>query len=322
MAARNLKPKPRDHSAFDLLLSSSSTKDDDNGSVLVQGADVQWIPIDKIKTRSQPRRYFDEQKLRDLADSFTTQGFRGAINVRPIEKDTYELIAGERRFRAATLSGLTKVRCIIDHYTDENALRFALAENLLREDLSKLEEIEGILELIELEHGISKDEAVRLIQSEGHYRNQSRGNVSPSKRFVQIETILTHFGIKVETFRTKYAKGLRLPSDLKQAHLEGKLAFNAALELSKVKDEEGRAGLLRQVLTDRLSFRDIQLKVKKITSETSERKAPDNLPLHRVGYVFNRLKKAKRIKSLSLEQQTMLTKIQNLLETLLQEVEK
>lgn len=322
MAARNLKLKPKDRGAFDLFLSGPSSINDDENHVERDAADAQWLPLSSIKTRLQPRRYFDEQKLKDLADSFSTQGFRGAINVRPLENKTYELIAGERRYRAATIAGLTQVRCLIDHYSDEDALRFALAENLLREDLSKLEEIEGILELIELEHGIPKDETTRLIQSEGHHRNQSRGNVSPSKKFSQIEAILTYFGITVETFRTKYAKGLRLPPELKQAHMEGKLAFNAALELGKIKDNKARGDLLRKVLTEQLSFRDVQFNVKELSSRTSKNKPLDNSSLHRVGNALKRLKKAKGVKTFSLQQQNKLTEIQTILETLAKEVEK
>lgn len=223
MGARNVKPQPKDRGAFDLLLSASANSPDTEPQKGQGSSDAQWIPLGNIKTRPQPRRFFDEGKLTELADSFKVQGFKGAINVRPLGGDTYELIAGERRYRAASIAGLTEVRCLIDDYSEEEALRFALAENLLREDLSKLEEIEGILELIELEHNIPRDKAVWLIQSEGHHRKRSGGSASPSEEFHKIEAILNHFGIALETFRTKYLKGLKLPPELKTAHMEGKL---------------------------------------------------------------------------------------------------
>lgn len=315
-----MKPQPKDRSAFDLFLSSPSTNDEDGQSE--RGSESQWIPLDRIKTRPQPRRYFDEQKLKDLADSFTTQGFKGAINVRPLDGDTFELIAGERRYRAAGLAGLDKVRCFVDDYTDEDALRFALAENLLREDLSKLEEIEGIFELIELEHDIPQDQTIKLIQSEGHHRKQSGGNVSPSEEFLKIEAVLKLFGIKVETFRTKYIKGLSLPSELKQAHLEGRLSFNAALELGKVKDEETRAALLQEALADNLSFREVQEKTRNVVSTSPTKSVPSESPLQGVGEAYKRLKQSKQVKHLNAQQEKKLKKIQSLIESLVEEIEE
>lgn len=323
MSARASKPQPKDRSAFDLLLSSPSSDDDDRQLAGGQGSDAQWIPLEAIKTRIQPRRYFDEQKLRDLADSFKVQGFKGAINVRPLGDGSWELIAGERRYRAAKLAGLEKVRCLIDDYTDEDALRFALAENMLREDLSKLEEIEGILDLIELDHGISRDQAIRVIQSDGHHRKQSGGNVSPTPEFLKIEAILKHFGIKVETFRTKYLKGLTLPPELKDAHMEGRLSFNAALDLGKVKDTKARSALLKESLNGGLSYRDIQQKARGAASSTtsSAKPAASTSPLQGIGEAFKRLKQCKGIKTLTTQQERAARKIQSLIEVLVGEIE-
>jgi ParB family chromosome partitioning protein len=320
MAARNAKPQPKDRGAFDLLLSAAPDNEEE-APVGKGSGDAQWIPLAKIKTRTQPRRFFDQVKLQELADSFKVEGFKGAINVRPLGNDTYELIAGERRYRAASIAGLTEVRCLIDDYTDEEALRYALAENLLREDLSKLEEVEGILELIELEHGIPRDKAIWLIQSEGHYRKQRGGNVSPSDDFLKVEAVLTHFGIKVETFRTKYIKGLNLPVELRNAHMEGKLPFNVALELGRVKDDHVRKTLLQETLTDNLSFREVQEKVRAIKEKRPKQNEDRGSLLQGVGEAFKRLKRAKGIKTPNAQQQKKLAKIQSLIESLLNELE-
>ena len=87
---------------------------------------AQWIALDDIKPGAlQPRQFFSEESLESLAKTFQEKGFRGALNVRPLKDGTYELVAGERRWRAAKLAGLEKVRCLVDNYSDQEALKFA-----------------------------------------------------------------------------------------------------------------------------------------------------------------------------------------------------
>ena len=106
-----------------------------------------------VQSQLQPRQFFAKKSLDSLAQTFKELGFRGAIDVHPLDNDTYEIVAGERRWRAAQRAALKEVRCIIDIYSDEEALEFALMENLRREDLSKLEETEGILNFMKSKIG-------------------------------------------------------------------------------------------------------------------------------------------------------------------------
>ncbi|MEP1079159.1 ParB/RepB/Spo0J family partition protein [Leptolyngbya sp. PL-A3] len=222
---------------------------------------IKLIPIDAIvRNESQPRQYFSEESIESLAASLKKHSFRGAINVRHLDNNTYEIIAGERRWRAAKKAGLTEVPCIIDDYTDEEALEFALVENLQREDLSKLEETEGVLQLIETKFGISREQAITIVRSEGH-PDKSRSNVAPSEEFEHILSVLAAFNIELQTFRTKNLRTLDLPDELKEAHLTQGLSYLSALELSKVKDEETRTALLKEVLAARLSFREVKKRV-------------------------------------------------------------
>ncbi|NEP20305.1 MAG: ParB/RepB/Spo0J family partition protein, partial [Leptolyngbya sp. SIO4C1] len=104
------------------------------------------IPLEKIhRWEDQPRQYFSEKSVSQLAASFRKHGFKGTLVVRPHPtiKDEYQLIAGERRFRAAGEAELVNVLCFIGEFTDDEALDFALGENLHREDLTKLEETLG-----------------------------------------------------------------------------------------------------------------------------------------------------------------------------------
>jgi ParB family chromosome partitioning protein len=260
---------------------------------------IEWIPTKKlVPNPNQPRQYFSQENLDRLAQSFLNQGFKGAINVRPIGSNKYEIVAGERRWRAATQAGLTKVRCIIDEYSDEQALEFALVENLQRDDLSKLEETEGLLRLIEAKLGITSEEAIQLVRTEGHSEKDSRSYVAPREELTQIKELLNTFGIELQTFRTKNLRTLTLPDDLKEAHLTQSLPYYSALELHRIKDDEVRAHLLSVVLKEKLSFRQTKdLVAEEIAKLKGEGKRPavQKKLIARIEHTMKSAKKADHI---------------------------
>ncbi|MBE9108273.1 ParB/RepB/Spo0J family partition protein [Nodosilinea sp. LEGE 07298] len=285
-------------------LAHDTISEEQEEAQLSQGSDnaVQWIPLGSITPGAfQPRQFFSDEGIANLAASFKEQGFRGAINVRPgPDGTTYELIAGERRWRAAKKAGLEKIRCIVDDYTDQEALEFALIENLQREDLSKLEETEGILQLISTKLECSQEAVITLIRTEGHSEKRSRSDVAPDENLVQIEEILSFFGIELQTFRTKNLRTLTLPDEVKKAHLEQGLPYSSALELAKVKDAATRQALLKEVTEGKLSFREVRDRVKAATSKhTGAAAAPDSDGVgdgslfERLDSVAKRAKKAK-----------------------------
>ncbi len=108
--------------------------------------------------RYQPRTRMDPQSIAELADSIKAQGLIQPILVRPVDGDRYEIIAGERRWRAAQLAGLTQVPVVIRPVPDQAALAMALIENIQREDLNPLEEAGGVQRLIE-EFDMTHDDA-------------------------------------------------------------------------------------------------------------------------------------------------------------------
>jgi ParB family chromosome partitioning protein len=108
------------------------------------------IPIAKIKPNArQPRKYFDKDALLELAKSIMQNGILQPLTIRNSEDNMYELIAGERRLRAALMSGLTQVPCIVIEADDNRSAVLSLLENLQRQDLNFFEEAEGIAKLIE-----------------------------------------------------------------------------------------------------------------------------------------------------------------------------
>jgi ParB family chromosome partitioning protein len=114
------------------------------------GGDLRELPLDTIRPgRYQPRSVFDEEKLAELADSIRAQGVVQPVVVRPVEEDMYELIAGERRWRAAQIAGVEHIPAVIRDVPDEVSVAMALIENIQREDLNPLEEATALRRLID-----------------------------------------------------------------------------------------------------------------------------------------------------------------------------
>jgi ParB family chromosome partitioning protein len=123
----------------------------------------QALPLEQIRPgRYQPRTRMDPDALSELADSIRAQGVIQPILVRPAGNDSYEIIAGERRFRAAQIAGLTEVPVVVKPVADEAALAMALIENIQREDLNALEQAHGVHRLIQ-EFGFTHEQAAQAI---------------------------------------------------------------------------------------------------------------------------------------------------------------
>ena len=121
------------------------------------------LPISKVEPRSeQPREYFDQEALEALADSIRQYGLIQPITVRKLDSGYYQIIAGERRWRASRLAGLTEVPVRVSEADDRRTAELALVENLQREDLNPIEEAKGYKLLIE-EYGLTQEDAARSV---------------------------------------------------------------------------------------------------------------------------------------------------------------
>lgn len=121
------------------------------------------LPVASIRPgRYQPRTRMDEHALAELAASIRSQGLMQPVIVRPLERDTFELIAGERRWRAAQMAGLNEIPAVVREVPDEAALAMSLIENIQREDLNPIEEAAGVQRLIQ-EFGMTHDQAADAI---------------------------------------------------------------------------------------------------------------------------------------------------------------
>lgn len=133
------------------------------------------IPIEFVaRSPKNPRRYFDEAELQDLAGSIRQHGIVQPVVVRTIGPDRYEIIAGERRWRAAQLAGLVEIPVIVRDVDDRTALELAIVENVQRADLNPLEEALGYDQLI-AEHGYTQNDLGEIIgKSRSHVANSLR----------------------------------------------------------------------------------------------------------------------------------------------------
>ncbi len=147
-----------------------------------QSNGIRDVPVDRIDANpNQPRLTFDEDTLLELAASITEHGVLQPILVRPGAAGRYQLIAGERRWRAAKIAGLRQIRAIIEEIDDETALEIAIIENLQREDLSPLDEA-LMYERMTTEHGYSlRKLAQKLGKDKGYIENRLRLADAPTE---------------------------------------------------------------------------------------------------------------------------------------------
>jgi ParB family chromosome partitioning protein len=184
----------------------------------------------------QPRTRMDEGALADLAESIKAQGIMQPILVRPLDVTAgrYEIIAGERRFRAAQLAGLAQVPVLVKDVADEHAAAMALIENIQREDLNPLEEAHGVKRLIQ-EFGLTHEQAATAI-------GRSRSATSNLLRLLNLAS-------PVQT--------MLLAGDIDMGHARALLAVDAAIQIQ----------LANQIIAKRLSVRDTEVLVARATKE-------------------------------------------------------
>jgi ParB family chromosome partitioning protein len=279
---------------------------------------TQSLPLSSITLPShQPRRYFDPHKMEQLVQSVKEHGIIEPLLVRLIDKpNTYELVAGERRYRAAQIVGLSEVPVVVRSLSTEEAFQLALIENLQREDLNPVEETEGILQLLAFKLKQSIDEIPKILyrmQNE-QISGKSNGNVTINSEVSIIEEVFSGLGLMSwESFIRNRLPLLNLPNDILEVLYQGKIAYTKAVALSKVKDETQRQNLLAEAITQNLSLAQIRQQIEKAL--TSSKKEPISLK-SRVKETHQRLqktkiwdnpKKRKRLEKLLSEMEALLT---------------
>ena len=222
------------------------------------------LPLDQITLPpTQPRRYFDPQAMQSLVESVKNEGILQPLLVRP-RGEKYEVIAGERRYRAAIEAELTQVPVTIREMTDDQAVHYALIENLQREDLNPVEETEGLLNLLALRLGCDTAEvSSKLYRMENEAKGKITRNVSGKEETETIEQMFTSVGrMNWQSFVRTRLPLLKLPADILDALRAGRLEYTKAKAIAQIKDEAERKALLEDAIASSLSLSQIKERVK------------------------------------------------------------
>ena len=235
------------------------------------------MPLEHIQLpASQPRRYFDPVALQTLAKSIEEKGLLQPLLVRPTESGKFELVAGERRYRAAKELGLADVPAVVRELSDLEAAEVALAENLQREDLNPVEETEGVLQLLALKLMRSREEVVSLLYG---LQNASKGRVTHNVMGNDQETVQAILGsvgrMNWQSFVSNRLPLLKLPEDILQALQEGRLSYTKATLLARLKDAGQRGAMLARTLDEDLSVADLRGAIKQAQASSDENEEAD-----------------------------------------------
>ena len=170
---------------------------------------VKQIKTDQIiANRFQPRKSFNEESLNELADSIKRHGILSPIIVREISLDSYEIVAGERRFRAATKNKLNEVPCIVETFENQDSLEVALIENLQREDLNPVEEAQGY-DRLKREFGLTQEDI-------SSFTGKARSTIANALRILNLpqEVLDLISSGKIDKGHAKVLLSLKNPKDI------------------------------------------------------------------------------------------------------------
>ena len=209
------------------------------------------LPISQVEPGlKQPRKRFEDAALQDLADSIRTHGIIQPLTVRRLSSGYYQIIAGERRWRAAKLAGLTEVPAVIIEADDRKTMELALIENLQREDLNPIEEANGYKSLME-DYGLTQEEAAQRV-------GKSRPAVANALRL------------------------LALPDPVCLLVEEGQLSAGHARAILAVPSGEAQMKLAKKVVADGLSVRQTEALAKRLAQggQAAAASRPDELAIY------------------------------------------
>jgi ParB family transcriptional regulator, chromosome partitioning protein len=224
-------------------------------------------PVDTLSIHSirlpdwQPRQYFDPAALQGLVRSVEEYGILEPLLVRSLGNGEYELIAGERRLRAAQIVGLSDVPVVVKDLSERQALIVALVENLLREDLSPLEETEGILQLLGLHLEKPTQQVIALLYRMQNDTHRLTHNAMGHWEADMVQEVFSKLSMSWESFVNNRLPLLKLPSDILVLLRQGKIAYTKAKLIAKVKDEQQRQKLLDVAISENLSLVDLKQRI-------------------------------------------------------------
>ncbi len=224
----------------------------------IEDSELQYLPISKVEPRiDQPREIFNEESLQELSESIAQYGLIQPITARKLDSGYYQIIAGERRWRAARLAGLTEVPVRVIEADDRRTAELALVENLQREDLNPIEQARGFRSLIE-EYGLTQEEAAKSV-------GKSRPAITNAMRLLSL-----------------------CPAVLELVE-QGKLSAGHARALVPILDDKLQTAAANEVVEKGLSVRQTEQLAAKLTKPPKQPKMDSGISVDYCAEVANRL---------------------------------
>ncbi len=220
---------------FDAIFADNSVEDISTGNSTTK---VKLLDIEP--NRDQPRKQFDEEALAELSDSIAQHGVLQPLLVRPMPDGGYQLVAGERRWRASRMAGLTEVPVVIRDLTDSQVAELALVENLQRENLNPLEEANGYKELSD-KFGYTQEKISEIV-------GKSRPSIANALRL------------------------LNLPEDVQEMVSNGSLSMGHARAILSLQDDKMKTDLAKLVVANDLSVRETERIARNMAKEAPKAK--------------------------------------------------
>lgn len=208
----------------------------------------------------QPRQSCRETAQQELEASVQEWGVIEPIIVRPLGEERYEVVAGERRLRAAIAVGLERVPVVIKELNEEEAWQLGVVENLQREDLNVVEETEAILEVLARGMKRTGTEVIELLHrsASAQRRGQDIGAEEQAALQAAERSLSKVSRISLESFRSSRLPLLKLPRELLEAVRRGDLAYTKAREINRIENAEARAAVIEKAIQDNLSLSEIR----------------------------------------------------------------
>ena len=219
---------------FDAIFADNSVEDISTGNSTTK---VKLLDIEP--NRDQPRKQFDEEALAELSDSIAQHGVLQPLLVRPMPDGGYQLVAGERRWRASRMAGLTEVPVVIRDLTDSQVAELALVENLQRENLNPLEEANGYKELSD-KFGYTQEKISEIV-------GKSRPSIANALRL------------------------LNLPEDVQEMVSNGSLSMGHARAILSLPEDKMKTDLAKLVIANDLSVRETERIARSMVKEAPQK---------------------------------------------------
>ena len=215
---------------LDALFLDNDTGSGQDGGVMLRLSEIE-------PNRNQPRKAFDEQALSELADSIREHGILQPLLVRPLETGGYQLVAGERRWRAARMAGLSEVPAVIRDMSETEVMELALIENLQRQDLNPLEEASGYRELMTT-YGMTQDQVAKRV-------GKSRSAVANCLRLLSV------------------------PEEIRPYLVSGELTAGHVKAIAAMENRDEMVRLAKNAVEKGLSVREVERQVSKKPAKSS-----------------------------------------------------